>query len=57
VLVRVAATAFNPVDTWFLAGIIDQIFPLGFPHTPGLDLAGTVVELGAGVQAPGPAIR
>jgi NADPH:quinone reductase-like Zn-dependent oxidoreductase len=52
VLVRVAATAFNPVDTWFRAGIIDQVFPVTFPHTLGLDLAGTVVELGAGVQAP-----
>lgn len=51
VLVRVSATAFNPVDTWFRAGIIDQIFPVSFPHTLGLDLAGTVVELGAGVQA------
>jgi NADPH:quinone reductase-like Zn-dependent oxidoreductase len=53
VLVRVAATAFNPVDTWFRSGIIDQIFPVTFPHTPGLDVAGTVVELGSGVRAPG----
>ena len=52
VLVRVSATAFNPVDTWFRAGIIDQVFPVSFPHTLGLDLAGTVAELGAGVQAP-----
>jgi NADPH:quinone reductase-like Zn-dependent oxidoreductase len=53
VLVRVAATAFNPVDTWFRSGIIDQFFPVSFPHTPGLDVAGTVVELGSGVRAPG----
>ena len=51
-LVAVAATAFNPVDTWFRAGIIDQIFPLRFPHTLGLDLAGTVVEHGPGVDDP-----
>ncbi|MGA9674632.1 MAG: NADP-dependent oxidoreductase [Mycobacterium sp.] len=52
VLVAVAATAFNPVDTWFRAGIIDQIFPVRFPHTLGLDLAGTVVEHGPGVDDP-----
>lgn len=51
-LVAVAATAFNPVDTWFRAGIIDQIFPVRFPHTLGLDLAGTVVEHGPGVDDP-----
>ncbi len=52
VLVKVAATAFNPVDTWFRSGIIRQIFPVSLPHTPGLDLAGTVVELGDGVSVP-----
>ncbi len=52
VLVKVAATAFNPVDTWFRSGIIRQIFPVSLPHTLGLDLAGTVVELGAGVSVP-----
>jgi NADPH:quinone reductase-like Zn-dependent oxidoreductase len=52
VLVAVAATAFNPVDAWFRAGIIDQIFPVRFPHTLGLDLAGTVVEHGPGVDDP-----
>jgi len=52
VLVAVAATAFNPVDTWFRAGIIDQIFPVRFPHTLGLDLAGTVVDHGPGVDEP-----
>jgi NADPH:quinone reductase-like Zn-dependent oxidoreductase len=54
VLVRVAATAFNPVDTWFRSGIIDQVFPVSFPHTLGLDLAGTVAELGPGGAGPRP---
>jgi NADPH:quinone reductase-like Zn-dependent oxidoreductase len=54
VLVKVAGTAFNPVDTWFRSGIIRQIFPVSLPHTPGLDLAGTIVELGKGVNAPSP---
>ena len=52
VLVRVAGTAFNPVDTWFRSGIIQQIFPVTFPHTLGLDVAGTVVEQGEGVEVP-----
>ena len=51
-LVAVAATAFNPVDTWFRAGIIDQTFPVRFPHTLGLDLAGTVVDHGPGTEDP-----
>ena len=52
VLVGVAATAFNPVDTWFRAGIVNEIFPVTFPHTLGLDLAGTVVEFGPGIGRP-----
>jgi NADPH:quinone reductase-like Zn-dependent oxidoreductase len=52
VLVKVAGTAFNPVDTWFRSGIIRRIFPLSLPHTLGLDLAGTVVELGDGISVP-----
>jgi NADPH:quinone reductase-like Zn-dependent oxidoreductase len=49
VLVRVAATSFNPVDAAIRAGHLQQVFPLRFPHTPGIDVAGTVAELGEGV--------
>lgn len=52
VLIQVAGAAFNPIDTWFRAGILDQIFPVTFPHTLGIDVAGTVVEQGKGVEAP-----
>jgi NADPH:quinone reductase-like Zn-dependent oxidoreductase len=52
VLVQVAGTAFSPVDTWLRAGIIDQIFPVTFPHALGLDVAGTVVEQGEAVEVP-----
>ena len=52
VLIHVAGTAFNPIDTWFRAGIVDQIYPVTFPHTLGIDVAGTVVEQGEGVQVP-----
>ena len=49
VLVEVAATSFNPVDAGIRAGYLQQVFPLALPHIPGIDLAGTVAALGAGV--------
>jgi NADPH:quinone reductase-like Zn-dependent oxidoreductase len=49
VLVEVAATSFNPVDAGIRAGYLQQVFPVSLPHIPGIDLAGTVVALGAGV--------
>ena len=49
VLVRVAATAFNPVDAAIRAGHLREVFPLSFPHVPGFDVAGTVAEVGDGV--------
>ena len=49
VLLRVAGTAFNPVDTAIRAGYLRSAFPLRFPHVPGLDMSGTVLELGEGV--------
>jgi len=52
VLVQVAGAAFNPIDTWFRAGILDQFLPVTFPHTLGIDVAGTVIEQGEGVEAP-----
>ena len=58
VLVRVAATSFNPVDVALRAGYLQQVVPLAFPHTPGLDVAGTVDALGADVAgwSPGDAV-
>jgi NADPH:quinone reductase-like Zn-dependent oxidoreductase len=49
VLVKVAATSFNPVDAGIRAGYLRQVFPISLPHVPGIDLAGTVAALGAGV--------
>jgi NADPH:quinone reductase-like Zn-dependent oxidoreductase len=42
VLVRVAATSFNQVDAAIRAGYLQQVLPVTLPHTPGIDLAGTV---------------
>jgi NADPH:quinone reductase-like Zn-dependent oxidoreductase len=49
VLVEVAATSFNPVDAGIRAGYLRQVFAIRLPHIPGIDVAGTVVALGAGV--------
>ncbi|MFI7449756.1 NADP-dependent oxidoreductase [Nonomuraea sp. NPDC049714] len=49
VVVKVAGTSFNPVDVAIRAGHLQQAFPLAFPHVPGIDVAGTVDEVGAGV--------
>src|SRR3954465_11813637 len=46
VLVKVVATSFNPVDDHIRLGVLAQMIPTPLPITPGLDLAGTVVELG-----------
>ncbi|MFF3429721.1 NADP-dependent oxidoreductase [Streptomyces sp. NPDC002602] len=49
VLVRVAATSFNPVDDHIRAGVLAEMIPITLPYVPGVDLAGTVAELGADV--------
>ena len=49
VLIRVAATSFNGVDGNIRAGFMQGPIPVTLPHTPGLDVAGTVAGLGAGV--------
>jgi NADPH2:quinone reductase len=46
VLVRVAASAVNPIDLYVRAGNV--AFPLPKPFIPGCDLAGAVEELGPG---------
>ncbi|MBW8803070.1 MAG: NADPH:quinone reductase [Catenulispora sp. 13_1_20CM_3_70_7] len=49
VLVRVAATSFNPVDDHIRAGALAAMIPISLPYTPGIDLAGTIAELGTDV--------
>src|SRR2546423_4313129 len=49
VLVRVAATSFNPVDDHIRAGALAEMVPVALPYVPGIDLAGTIEELGADV--------
>lgn len=47
VLVKVAAVALNPIDTYVRGGLVAAKLP--FPFVVGCDLAGTVVGLGPGV--------
>jgi NADPH:quinone reductase-like Zn-dependent oxidoreductase len=49
VLIEVAATSFNPVDAGIRAGYLQQVFPVALPHIPGIDVAGTIAQLGDGV--------
>jgi NADPH:quinone reductase-like Zn-dependent oxidoreductase len=49
VRLRVAATSFNGVDGGIRGGYLQGPFPVTLPHTPGIDVAGTVDALGDGV--------
>jgi NADPH:quinone reductase-like Zn-dependent oxidoreductase len=50
VLVRVAASGFNGVDAGIRGGYLQEPFPVTLPHTPGVEVAGTVESLGEGVE-------
>ncbi len=50
VLVRVAATSVNPIDYKRRAGLTKEFYPLKFPGLIGVDIAGTIVNLGPGVE-------
>src|ERR1700730_2070371 len=49
VLVKVAGTSFNPVDAGIRGGYLSEVYAITFPHIPGIDVAGTIAELGEGV--------
>jgi NADPH:quinone reductase-like Zn-dependent oxidoreductase len=48
-LLRVLAHSVNPIDWKLASGKLRPLFSTTFPHIPGFDVAGEVVELGAGV--------
>ncbi len=54
-LVRLAAAAVNPIDTYVRAGTVAM--PLPFPFVVGCDLAGEVVAVGADVASLRPGDR
>ncbi|HXM09859.1 MAG TPA: NADP-dependent oxidoreductase [Terriglobales bacterium] len=50
VLVRVAATSVNPIDYKRRAGLTKDFYPIQFPGLIGVDISGTVVKIGPGVE-------
>jgi NADPH:quinone reductase-like Zn-dependent oxidoreductase len=50
VRIRVAATSFNGVEGNIRAGFMRGPIPVTLPHTPGIDVSGTVDALGEGVD-------
>jgi NADPH:quinone reductase-like Zn-dependent oxidoreductase len=50
VVVKVAGTAFNPLDVAIRAGFVRQTFPVAFPHIPNFDVAGVITEAGEDVS-------
>ncbi len=57
VLVRVAATSVNPIDLKTRSGATKDRMPIDLPFIPGVDLAGTIVAIGAGVRSLRPGDR
>ncbi len=57
VLIRVAATSFNPSEVGLRRGLLREIFPLDLPHTLGGEVSGTVVGIGEPVAGRGPALH
>jgi NADPH:quinone reductase-like Zn-dependent oxidoreductase len=49
-LVRVAAASVNPIDYKRRAGLTKDFYPMKFPGLIGVDMAGTVVKIGPGVE-------
>ena len=50
VLIRVTAASVNPLDYKRRAGLTKDSYPIHFPGLIGVDVAGTVVKTGPGVQ-------
>jgi len=50
VLVKVAATSVNPIDYKRRAGLMKDFYPIKFPGLIGVDIAGTAVKIGPGVE-------
>jgi NADPH:quinone reductase-like Zn-dependent oxidoreductase len=51
VRIAVAASSFNWFDAAMRSGFFRDVIEVAFPHVPGIDVAGTIDELGAGVTA------
>ncbi|XP_028065292.1 quinone-oxidoreductase homolog, chloroplastic-like [Camellia sinensis] len=50
VLIKIEAASLNPIDWKIQKGMLRPLYPWKFPHVPGTDVAGEVVEVGSGVE-------
>ena len=50
VLVTIKAAGVNPVDWKISEGVFQQMFPLQFPSTLGIDFSGVIKQVGEGVS-------
>ena len=50
VLIKVAAASVNPIDYKRRAGLTKDWYPMKFPGLIGVDISGTVVKIGTGVE-------
>jgi len=50
VVLKVAGAGFNLLDTAIRLGILQEMAPIALPHSPGIELSGTVSEIGEGVS-------
>jgi NADPH:quinone reductase-like Zn-dependent oxidoreductase len=50
VLIKSAAVSVNPADIKYRKGLMQQRLPVQLPYTPGLDVAGTIEEVGSNVS-------
>lgn len=50
VLLRVYAAGVNPIDWKLRQGLMAASQPVTFPYTPGIEVAGVIEKLGAGVS-------
>lgn len=50
VLIKVAATALNPIDVALRSGLLKEIIPLSFPFIPNCDVSGVVEKVGTSVS-------
>ena len=52
ILVNIKASGVNPVDWKIREGHLQQVFPLQFPSTLGMDFSGVIKQLGGGQDIP-----
>ncbi|KAG8640376.1 chloroplast envelope quinone oxidoreductase homolog [Manihot esculenta] len=50
ILLKLEATSLNPIDWKIQKGMLRPLLPRKFPHIPGTDLGGEVLEVGPGVK-------